>query len=322
LTIGAGHQTGWQLQPGNLMEIPDNKFLVAICKTKSGSVLGGALLRPLAWWWCAANFSADWLLNFAQIFGLPFRWANYASNAPQATVDSICNMLQNMGSAGWAAFPEGTTLELKEASKTGNATPQADMLDRADKQCDLLVLGQTLTTDTGGSGAGGGSLALGKVHAGVRGEVIAAAADFVEDVIEKQFIPAILELNYGNTDECPCMELSADKEEDLEVKSRVVQNLASAGAGNIIGLDWIGKQFGIPKPGEDEATLGSKTAPVVPPIPPSPAEGVVPPLKSKSGEADPADEFLAGQVAMLERIAAIKDDTDFARSLEVFSKTL
>ncbi|MEP6672460.1 MAG: BPSL0067 family protein, partial [Chthoniobacter sp.] len=46
-------------------------FLIAQCKTKSGSVLGGALLRPLVWWWCAANFSADWLLKFAELFGIP-----------------------------------------------------------------------------------------------------------------------------------------------------------------------------------------------------------------------------------------------------------
>ena len=63
------------------------------------------------------------------------------------------------------------------------------MLDRADKQCDLLVLGQTLTTDTGGMGAGGGSRALGQVHADVRAGIIDAAAKFAAGVIEQQIIP-------------------------------------------------------------------------------------------------------------------------------------
>jgi len=314
LGLAMGNQSAWQPMPANLAPLPDHKFLVATCKTKSGSILGGALLRPLAWWWCAANFSADWLLNYAQIFGLPFRWATYATNAPQATVDSVCNMLQNMGSASWAAFPEGTKLELKEASKAGSATPQADMLDRADKQCDLLILGQTLTTDTGGSGAGGGSLALGKVHEGVRGEIIAAAADFVEDVIEKQFIPAILELNYGNADECPGIELSTEKEPDLEIKSRVIQNLASAGAGKVIGLEWIGKQFGIPKPGDDEETLESaKPAPPVVKPPTDPAD--------PADLTDPADKD-ATVLPVLARIAAIADDALFSKSLLSYCKTL
>ena len=152
-----------------LTEFPPDKFLIALSKSKSGSPLAGSLLRPLAWWWCAANFSADWLLNLAQVFGLPFRWANYDPNAPQATIDAICSMLQNMGSAGWAAFPAGTTLELKGEGQKAENSPQADMLDRADKNCDLLILGQTLTSDVGGAGRGGGSLALGKVHAGVKG---------------------------------------------------------------------------------------------------------------------------------------------------------
>ena len=47
----------------------------------------------MAWWWCAANFSADWLLNYAQIFGIPIRWTTYAQGVPQETIDKICAML-------------------------------------------------------------------------------------------------------------------------------------------------------------------------------------------------------------------------------------
>src|SRR5206468_12660493 len=119
------------------------------------------------------------------------RWATYEPTAAQETVDRICSMLQNMGGAGWAAFPAGTSLELKaDGQKSGAQTPQGDMLDRADKQCDLLVLGQTLTTDTGGMGSGGGSHALGQVHADVRSGIIDAAAKITAGVIEQQLIPA------------------------------------------------------------------------------------------------------------------------------------
>ncbi len=236
------------LEAGTIEDFPADKFLVAVCKSKSGTALGGALLRPLCWWWCAANFSADWLLNLAQVFGLPFRWANYDPNAPQQTIDAICNMLQNMGSAGWAAFPAGTTLELKaEGQKSGSETPQGDMMDRADKQADLLVLGQTLTTDTGGGGKGGGSLALGKVHEGVKGDIVKAASRFVCDMLA-HLAEMVLRLNYGDDAECPTISLTSGEEEDLQVKAEIVKTLKDAGAGKIIGLDWIGKTFGIPMP--------------------------------------------------------------------------
>ena len=300
----------YQPMPSSVAPFPDDKFLISVCKTKSGTALGGALLRPLAWWWCASNFSADWLLNLAQVFGLPFRWANYDPNAPQETVDAICSMLQNMGNQAWAAFPAGTTLELKnEGMRNGSDTPQGDILDRADKQCDLLVLGQTLTSDTGGGGKGGGSLALGKVHEGVKGEIIQAAANFAESVIENQLIPSILRLNYGDDDERPSIRLESEEESDLEADSQVVKTLVDAGAGEIVGLDWLGKKFGIPKPGKGEETLKKE----------KPEAGN---LKPEAGKAEPDGDEPNGADPMLARIAGIADDGEFSEALLGYCRAL
>src|SRR5581483_2083623 len=189
-----------------LVPLPPNKFLVGIHKGKSGPALGGAILRPLAWWWCAANFSADWLLNLAQVFGLPFRWANYDQNAPQETVNRICDMLANMGSAGWAAFPAGTTLELKEPSKGGERSPQSDLLDRADRYARMLILGQTMSGGVTLLGKGGGQ-AFGTVEALVKDERVDAASLYAQEVINRQLIPMILQLNYGEETEPPRVRL-------------------------------------------------------------------------------------------------------------------
>jgi len=236
---------------------PSDKFLIGIRKHKSGSALGGALLRPLCWWWLASNFSADWLLNLAQVFGLPFRWANYDANAPQATVDAICQMLQNMGSSGWAAFPVGTTLDLKEPIRNTDRMPQADVLDRADKNCDLIVLGQTLTTDSGGTGKGSGSYALGKVHSAVRQEIIQACAKLIEDIYNYQLVPSILRLNYGEDSECPSVSLDTEAEEDLVQRSVILKNIADF-AYAAIPLSYINDTFNIPVPKAGEATLAPK----------------------------------------------------------------
>lgn len=256
--------TAFSPLPGLVQEFPENKFLIAICKSKSGSPLGGALLRPLAWWWCAANFSADWLLNLAQIFGLPFRWANYATGAGPDVVDKICSMLERMGSAGWAAFPEGTQLEFKEAGKAGDASPQGDMLDRADKQCDLLVLGQTLTSDVGNSG----SRALGDVHMSVRGDIIESSTKFAAEIINRQLIPAILRLNYGDTEEAPEICAEPDKIEDQTANATRDKTLIEAGVQ--IPKKWFYKRHDIPLPQEGEKTIGGLTAV----LPPTGSEGL------------------------------------------------
>lgn len=200
VTPGVWQTTAMQPRPSMVADFPPDKFLVAIAKAKSGTALGGALLRPLAWWWCAANFSGDWLMKLAELFGMPFRWANYDPGAPQATVDAVCEVLERMGSQGWAAFPYGTKLEFLQTPRAAGDPPQQDLLDRAEKQMDLLILGQTLTTDVSRQG---GSRALGEVHAGVRAEVVRAAAEFCAGVINTQLVPAILRLNYGEAGEAP-----------------------------------------------------------------------------------------------------------------------
>lgn len=295
LSPGVWQSTTMQPLPSAIDEFPANKFLICVCRARSGTALAGALLRPLAWWWCAANFSADWLLNLAQIFGLPFRWANYDRNAPQSTIDSICNMLQNMGSAAWGAFPEGTQIEFKEAGKTGDQSPQGDLLDRADRNCDLLILGQTLTSQMDSSG---GSRAAAQVHADVKDQITLSAAKFVCEVFNNQLIPSILQLNYGEDSESPIVKLNTATEDDLENEATIIQTLTTAGFGSRIGLDWLGKKFNIPKPEEGEETLGAKAQAAIPGGDPEPGPNSDPNAveATDTEDEDPESPLASGDV--------------------------
>lgn len=208
---------------GQWIEFAPDKFLIGIAKAKSGHPIGGALLRAIAWWWAASNFSAEWLLNFAQIFGLPIRWATYDPARPGLLQD-ICDMLENMGSAAWGAFPAGTTIELKEAGKGGEKSlPQASILDRANRQARLLILGETLTEE------GGGSRARDEVKERILGGRKRAALDWVCAVMSYQLAPAFCRLNFGDDAECPCVmpaqgeekETPKEKAERDEILSRI-----------------------------------------------------------------------------------------------------
>ncbi len=236
-----------------VIPFPDNKFLISVHKTKSGSPLSGPLLVPLCWWWCAANFSSDWLLNLAQVFGLPFRWTTYAAGAPQETINAICNMLQNMGSNAWAAFPEGTTMELIDSNKSGSDhSPQGELLDRADRYARNLILGQTMTGSHGTTGKGGGQ-AFGEVEADVKSDRIDAAGSFVAEIINNQLIKFVLQLNYGDTEEMPRVKFLEDDVAGLP-QAQTYKTLADAGTE--IGVDHIRKVFDIPEPAEGEETIG------------------------------------------------------------------
>ena len=241
------------LTGGRIAPLPDHKFLVAIHKAKSGSALGGAMLRPLAWWWCAMNFASDWCLNLAQLFGLPFRWANYDPNAPQETVDAICNMLQNMGSAGWAAFPAGTTLELKHESTSADKSPQGDLLDRADRYARMVILGQTLSGSSDSSKGGG--KAFGAVEENVKDQRIEAAARFATKVLSGQLMTSITELNFGDCDECPTCDLITEEEagSDQATRDKTLSEMME------LPVPWLRAKYGVPEPQAGEEVTGRKT---------------------------------------------------------------
>ncbi|MEI2422245.1 DUF935 family protein, partial [Arthrospira platensis SPKY2] len=97
------------------------------------------------------------------------------------------------------AFPVGTTLELKEPSGRAADNPQSYLLELADRAADILILGQTLTTDVGSSG----SRALGETHESIRLDVLRSAAEWVSQVINYQLIPAILRANFGDDANAP-----------------------------------------------------------------------------------------------------------------------
>ncbi len=267
--LSSNNLTGGRME---LMEFPPDKFLIAIKKAKTGGALQTALLRSLCWWWCAANFSSDWLMNLAQLFGLPFRWANTANGAPESTVTAVCDMLENMGSAGWACFPEGTTLELKEPGSLGTQSPQADLLERADTNCDLLILGQTLTSQVGDTG---GAFAAAKVHEGVKGEKIAACANFAASVINTQLIPAILRQNYGDDEECP--EFCPEPEAIEDVKLNAERDAILLTAGMEMPKEWFHKRHNVPLPQNGEEVINK-------PEPVAPSVGVGQPMSNEDEE--------------------------------------
>jgi phage gp29-like protein len=230
-------------------EFPDNKFLISTFKTKSGHLLTSALLRSLATFWIGANFSYDWALNLAQMFGLPIRWATYDPSNPGLLSD-ISDMLENMGSAGWGAFPAGTTLELKEAVRDATQNPQTFLMNLADTAADLLILGQTLTSTQGERG----SQSLGKVHQDVRAEVIAYVGAWVAQVLNYQFVPKLMLLNFGNNDEDPYFIADIEQQKDaLTMAQRDLILLYQMRTP--VAADWFYERHDIPMPGPDDELL-------------------------------------------------------------------
>lgn len=108
-------------------------------------------------------------LRALEKFGAPVAKGTHRPDAPPGDVDKLLNALYRMRMDGAIAVPEGTTVELLEASR--GTVDQAAFNRAMNAEISKIVLGQTMTTDDGAS------LSQSEVHMEVREELTDADAE-------------------------------------------------------------------------------------------------------------------------------------------------
>lgn len=244
-------RTGGMGAVNQFEDFPEHRFLIAVNGGHPGHPTVAAPLRALATYWLAAVYGLKWLLQFAQLCGVPFRWAEYANEADKA---KISQMLEKIGSAGWGAFPAGTKLNFVEARRSAEQLPQKVLIELADEQCDTFILGQTLTSSEGDAG----SRALGEVHATVRQDVIEGVCDFVGEILSYQLAPSIVSLNYGpDRTDVPGIWAVFEKPKDEKALAERDRILVKE-LGMEVGKAWLYERHAIPVPGEGEEVFAPR----------------------------------------------------------------
>lgn len=235
----------------NYEDFPPHHFLIAINKGHAGHPTVAAPMRALTQYWLAANFGLKWLLQFSQLYGTPFRWATYKDASDRV---KVCQMMENIGSKGYGVFPEGTNLNFIETSKGAEQLPQKLLIEMADRQCEIFMLGQSLTSDVGSSG----SRALGEVHEGVRQDVLEGVTEYVADIVNRQLFPSMISLNYGDEEMLPYIDAPFEQAKDEKAMAERDEILLRAGVQ--LPKQWFYDRHGVPMPEGDEETIsqGSK----------------------------------------------------------------
>jgi hypothetical protein len=127
-------------------------------------------------------------------------------------------------------------------------------MDVADRACDILMLGQTLTTDNTGTG----SRALGDVHAGIRSEVLQSVSSWVAAIVTTQLIPAIVRMNFGAvaSEDMPYCEMEIPIVKDEKAAAERVKLYKEIGVE--MPRQWVYEELGIPMPNEGEQIFGEE----------------------------------------------------------------
>ena len=135
----------------------------------------GLLLKCVPQAFSKKNMLAYWDV-FGEIFGMPIRIAKTAAQTGSER-SRIESMLANMGAAAWGLFPDGT-----DAFNVYDKR-----IDRANSEMSKGVLNQTMTIDSGSS------LSQSEVHLEVFGNVCAADATMVKNIVNDKLIPLMIE---------------------------------------------------------------------------------------------------------------------------------
>ena len=123
--------------------------------------------------------------TFAEIFGMPMRIA-HTTTRDEKELAKMEKMLDEMGSAMWGMFQEGTDIEVVESTKGDAFNVYDKRVDRANSELSKLIIGQTMTIEDGSS------LSQSETHLEVFENLVDADRDMLRDIINEQLIPRMI----------------------------------------------------------------------------------------------------------------------------------
>lgn len=230
------------------ISLPENKFVLHHYKAKSGHPSRAGILRVVAWMYLFKNYDLkDWV-TFCEVFGMPLRLGKYNAAASDADKRDLQNAIINLGTDAAGIIPDTADIDFIESNKTSSAEIYENLARYCDEQISKAVLGQTLTSDSGGS------YAQGKVHADVRHDLTVADAVSLDETIDEYIIRPLVWFNFGADTECPHIQHDCKDPEDLKETAEIYKTL-SADMGVRIPEKHIYKKFAIPEPEDDERCI-------------------------------------------------------------------
>ena len=237
--------------PGGI-PLPENKFIVHRYKARSGHPSRYGVLRVVAWMYLFKNYDLkDWV-SFCEVYGMPLRLGTYDATASEKDKAALMDAIVRMGTDAAGIVPSGTDIRFIESNKQSSVDIYERLARFCDEQMSKAIVGQTLTSDSGGS------YAQSKTHNDVRKDLTEADCKAVMETVRRDLIRPLVEFNFGVRAHVPYFVLNATDTDDLKETAEIVNTLAATGLE--IPKSWLYKKFNIPAPEKGEETIGKAPA--------------------------------------------------------------
>ncbi|WP_250278783.1 DUF935 domain-containing protein [[Clostridium] colinum] len=222
-------------------DIQENKFIIHKYKARSGHESRAGLLRVIAWMYLFKNYTLkDWI-TFIEKYGMPILLGEYDESSSEADKDALTDALINIGTDSAGIINKNTKVNVIDNEKRSSADIFERMARFCDEQISKAILGQTLTSDSGGS------YAQSKTHNEVRRDLTSADCKALANTLKEYLIRPIVTLNFGEECNIPDFVFDFEEAEDLlktvEVYSKLKNEL-----GLNIDTEHLYEKFKIPKP--------------------------------------------------------------------------
>ena len=208
--------------PGGIL-LPENKFIIHKYKARSGHPSKYVVLRVVAWMYLFKNYDIkDWV-SFCEVYGMPLRLGTYDATASDKDKAALYDAIIKMGTDAAGVVPSGTDIKFIESNKQSSVDIYEKLARFCDEQMSKAIVGQTLTSDSGGS------YAQSKTHNDVRQDLTQADCKAVMETIRRDLIRPLVEFNFGTGTHIPYFSLNSADPDDLKETAEIVSTLSSTG---------------------------------------------------------------------------------------------
>lgn len=276
------------------IELPQYKFIVHKYKAKSGHPARAGILRVCAWMYLFKNYDLkDWV-SFCEVFGMPLRLGKYEPSASEDDKAALAQAIIDLGTDAAGIVPTTTSIEFIESQKLTSAEIYENLARYTDEQTSKAILGQTLSSDSGG-----GSYAQGKVHNEVRHDLTEADAASLAAAVRRDIITPLVLFNFGPETNIPFFSFNSDEAEDQKELADIYRTLI-CDIGLEVPKNHLYSKFNIPAPEDGEAVVSPvKQIQQIPQMKP-PSQ-----VNLKETLVTPEQEQLDGIVEIAEKKAAV-----------------
>lgn len=235
-------------QDGQVAQIPGNKMLIFVNEREGDNWWGMSMLRAAYKHWYHKNnfYKIDGIAFERQGLGVPVMKMpkGYTANDEKKAVTALKNMRAN--ESAYLILPPDYDFSFADMGSKTTRDPE-NSINHHNKEILQSVLAQFL--ELGQTKAASGSRALSQDHSDLFLKAMEAIANTFRDVINKDLIPELVDMNFNDVKTYPVLDYSGISKVDIAGMGQAISQLVTAGGIHLNDDDeqWIRAAFGMPE---------------------------------------------------------------------------